>query len=50
MQFRFIALIALWTCISGPIFAPVGATPSSRPARVAPQAPHAAHASSVSHR
>jgi hypothetical protein len=47
MQFRCIALIALWTCISGPIFAPIGATPSSRHARVAPQAPHTGRASSA---
>jgi hypothetical protein len=47
MQFRFIALIALWTCISGPIFAPIGATPSSRSAHIAPQAPHARQASSA---
>jgi len=46
MQFRCIALIALWTCISGPIFAPISLTPS-RPVRVAP-AQHVSHASTVS--
>jgi|GEM_PF-2626844 hypothetical protein len=46
MQFRWIALIALWTCLSGPIFAPVGATPSSRHA----DRSHTGHAASASHR
>jgi hypothetical protein len=46
MQFRWIALIALWTCISGPIFAPVGATPSSRHA----DRPHTGRLTSELHR
>jgi hypothetical protein len=29
MRFRFIAVVALWTILSGPIFAPVCPSPSS---------------------
>ncbi len=49
MQFRCIALIAVWTCISGPIFAPISLAPSSRPVGVTPTQ-HVSHASTVAPR
>jgi hypothetical protein len=38
MQLRWLFLIALWTILSGPIFAPVAAPGSHRKSRPAPPA------------
>ena len=54
MPFRWIALLALWTCLCGPIFGAPGASSIRQPGRHAPPAspwtPHAWHSSSELHR
>ena len=53
MQFRWIALLALWTCLSGPILG--GPASSARPPEphvtpASPWTPHAWHSSRELHR
>jgi hypothetical protein len=55
MPFRWLALLALWTCLCGPVFGTPGAS-SARPpeprhaAPAAPRTPHARHSSAELHR
>jgi hypothetical protein len=42
MEFRWVALIALWTSISGPIFVPVAPPTPAKPAHVSHVTPHTA--------
>jgi len=54
MEFRWIAILALWTCLSGPIFGVPGASSSKPPephvTPTSPSAPHAWHSSTELHR
>ncbi len=54
MQFRWIALLALWTCVSGPIFGgPIASSarpPEHHAAPASPWTPHAWHSSTELHR
>ncbi len=48
MPFRWIAVLTLWTCLSGPIFSGPSASPSKDAAPA--KAPHAWHSSAEARR
>lgn len=55
MQFRYLAVITLWTCLSGPIFGGLSASSfrptTEQPVVAAPaQGPHTWHSSTEKHR
>ncbi len=53
MPFRWIALLALWTCLAGPILGTPGVSsarpPEHRPTPASPRTPHAWHSSTELH-